>query len=62
MSDDPTLPKLSMALNEDQWKHVNTGTLRLTVDHNGKCVVGDHTTTTGIGRSPAQALADLASP
>jgi hypothetical protein len=62
MSDDPALPKLHMALGEDQWKRINAGTLKLAVDKDGKCVVGDHTSTTGVGRSPAQALADLASP
>jgi hypothetical protein len=62
MSDDPALPKLHMALGENQWRRIDAGTLRLTVDPSGKCVVGDHTSTTGVGRSPAQALADLASP
>jgi hypothetical protein len=62
MSDDPGIPKLHMALGENQWRRIDAGTLRLTVDGNGKCVVGDHTSTTGVGRSPAQALGDLASP
>jgi hypothetical protein len=55
MSDDPGIPKLYMALGENQWRRIDAGTLRLTVDPSGKCVVGDHTSTTGVGRSPAHA-------